>query len=421
MKKVFLFCAFLSFLSAEVDLKAQAEEGLKAYRAKDYDKAIRISKELCDGGVKMSCLLLATSIYYKEGKETKEVVLAHEKACSPASEILAYSCGLAAVEHLTGKGVSANVEKALELYKKGCKYGDKKSCESEKELIKTIKNINKDLNNQVQEGFKAFQAEDYTKAIELLKKPCDSGMKVACPTLGVSIYRKESKVTKELISAHEKGCGSEHESLIKSCNLAAQAYVDGGVGVAPDLYKAIELYKKACEYGDKDSCETEQKLTRMEQGGRKTLNILTGRPEKADYQSIEKELESSCNANDLNACYKLSKMRLQGSFGAGTNIYGKLQFKDERDMKILEKACDGGVLGACNNLGFVYVVSMKFADANKHFKPACDKGDMMACGNYGEALKALGNDNEGKAYIKKACENGAREFCQHFSITFILE
>lgn len=277
-----------------------------------------------------------------------------------------------------------------------------------------------DLKAQAEEGLKAVKAKDYAKAIELLKKPCDSGINVACALLAASIYEKEGKATKEVVLAHEKACGPGHEIFANSCKIAAWAYVDGKA-VAPDLYKAIELYKKACEYGDKDSCETEQDLTRMEQGGRKTLNILTGRPEKADYQSIEKELESSCNANDLNACYKLSKMRLQGSFGAGTEIFGKLDFKEQRDVKILEKTCDGGVLGACSNLGLVYAMTRDYTKANTYFKPACDKGDMMACGNYGEALKALGNDNEGKAYIKKACENGTGEFCQHFAITFILE
>lgn len=277
-----------------------------------------------------------------------------------------------------------------------------------------------DLKAQAEEGFKAVKAQDYAKAVELLKKPCDSGINVACSLLGVSISKKEGKNTKEAVSVHEKACGPGHEILANSCKIAAWAYVDGKA-VAPDIYKAYELYKKACEYGDKKSCEVEKKLKQMEQTTNKNINIITGRPEKADYQSIEKELESSCNTNDLNACSKLSKMRLQGSFGAGTEIFGKLDFKEQRDMKILEKACDGGVLGACNNLGLVYAMTRDYTKANTYFKPACDKGDMVACGNYGEALKALGNDNEGKAYIKKACENGAGEFCQHFAITFILE
>ena len=62
--------------------------------------------------------------------------------------------------------------------------------------------------------------------------------------------------------------------------------------------------------------------------------------------------------------------------------------------ELYEKACNGGDVGGCNNLGLMYINGQGVrADKQKALNlwgKACDMKDQMACENYAKLRKQLG-------------------------------
>jgi TPR repeat protein len=132
---------------------------------------------------------------------------------------------------------------------------------------------------------------------------------------------------------------------------------------------------------------------------------------KSGDATVIPELQRKCDAGDAGICNNLA------------NIYAKGQLapKDEaRALQLFEKACVGNHMGACNNLGWLYEAGQGVAKNLPHakllYEKACEGGEMRGCfhlGNFYE--KGIeGTANRGKALLnfKKACDAGDVEGCE---------
>lgn len=183
------------------------------------------------------------------------------------------SCTNAGYAYKSGKGVTANPVRAVELYRKGCDGGSMTGCNNLGNAYDNGKGVVADpvrgaeLHRKACDGgemmgctslgyaYKHGQgvAADPMRAAELYRKACDGGNMMGCSNLGNS-YRDGVGVPRDLARANElfkKACDGRD---MLGCNNLGYAYREG-VGVPRDMARATELYKKACAGGYTDACK----------------------------------------------------------------------------------------------------------------------------------------------------------------------
>lgn len=139
MKK-FIFIAVL--LLAKL-IANDLSDGVRAYKANNYAKAIEIFKKSC---------------------ENKN----------------AMACGILGAMYESAQSVSYDKELAKKYFIKACDLGDQDACEF-------IKTANK--KDKIASGVSAYKANDYQKASEYYEKACNSWHAKACYNLG-NLYFK---------------------------------------------------------------------------------------------------------------------------------------------------------------------------------------------------------------------------------------
>ena len=128
----------------------------------------------------------------------------------------------------------------------------------------------------------------------------------------------------------------------------------------------------------------------------------------------------------------LDKSGIQSSFDTkkayeqGMAFYNNKEY--DKAFESFKKACDGGNMRGCFNLGIMYEegngAEKDFSKAAELFKKACDGGNMNGCYNLG-TIYANGNDVEkdfSKAaeLFKKACDGGEMNGCRSLDIIYKL-
>ena len=120
-------------------------------------------------------------------------------------------------------------------------------------------------------------------------------------------------------------------------------------------------------------------------------------------------------------------------FLVGVNVYADLVddgFKayksgdKQKTKKLWSKACDGGIMNGCYNLGLLYSngdgVRQDKQKAAKLYSKACDGGNMNACTNLGKAYyNGIGvrqNKQKAKELFGKACDGGHQGGCKGYRI-----
>ena len=122
------------------------------------------------------------------------------------------------------------------------------------------------------------------------------------------------------------------------------------------------------------------------------------------------------------------KSGIESSFDAkkayeqGEAFYNNKEYDEAAEL--FKKACDGGKMSGCYNLGVMYAkgsgVEKDFSKAAELSKKACDGGHMHGCGHLG-FMYEYGNGvekNEQKAaeLYKKACDGGEMNACRSLGI-----
>jgi len=175
---------------------------------------------------------------------------------------------------------------------------------------------------------------------------------------GLSAYR--AKQFSQAAELYRKACdGGER----KGCHDLGLMYYRGE-GMERDLNQAAGLFKRACDAGGFGGCQD--------------LGLMYSRGEGV--------------AKDLNRAAGLFKRACDAFLAPGCTDLGLMYYKGEGEAKdlnhaadLFKRACDAGGSGGCLNLGTMYRrgegVSMDRNRAADLFKKACDLGNDRGCEN----------------------------------------
>ena len=105
------------------------------------------------------------------------------------------------------------------------------------------------------QGNKAYNNYNYTKAAKLVKKACDMGNATGCQNLGM-LYVKGQGVSKSYTKSIEL--------FKRACDLGnGQGCMNIGMLYVNQNYsKAIELFKRACDLGNGQGCKEYDNLNK---------------------------------------------------------------------------------------------------------------------------------------------------------------
>jgi len=103
------------------------------------------------------------------------------------------------------------------------------------------------------EGVKAYNSGNYTKAAELFKKSCDMGNVSGCYNLGI-FYDNGQGVRQSYVKAAELFKKSCDMGVAAGCYNLGILY-DNGQGVRQSYVKAKEFFGKACDMGFEIGCK----------------------------------------------------------------------------------------------------------------------------------------------------------------------
>jgi TPR repeat protein len=181
---------------------------------------------------------------------------------------------------------------------------------------------------------------------------------------GLSAYRR--KEFSQAAELYRKACdGGER----KGCHDLGLMYYRGE-GVAKDLDRAADLFKRACDAGGSGGCQD--------------LGLMYSRGEGV--------------AKDLNRAAGLFKRACDAFIAPGCTDLGLMYYKGEGEAKdlnhaadLFQRACDAGGSGGCLNLGRMYRrgegVPIDRNRAADLFRKACDLGLDRGCENRGNLKK----------------------------------
>ena len=143
----------------------------------------------------------------------------------------------------TGDGVPKDLARELALYDRACTLGMPRACYN--------------LAVGLAEG--TTLPQDLPRAVALYQKACDTGYPRACVNLGV-LYDHGQGVPQDPTRArplYETAC-TQDDGL--ACYNLGTLSENGKGGMAVDLGKALELYRKACALGYEHGCEEAGRL-----------------------------------------------------------------------------------------------------------------------------------------------------------------
>lgn len=210
------------------------------------------------------------------------------------------SCRLQGDLFYAGRGVSADADKAAELYARACVGGDGKACANQALLLP------------------AAQAPMASRVDALFTRGCDLGSPEACRLLVL-----------ETLGRHEEGPdGAVRQALFQhACEQGA------GVGCLA-LYEQLKhqppetrssfqmsgLLKRACQWGEAQACEFLDEVSRLArprcaEGSASAcgaLGVLLLSPPSHGIEAVEglRLLHQACEAGDTGSCELLASQRL---------------------------------------------------------------------------------------------------------------
>jgi TPR repeat protein len=183
------------------------DQGLSAYRGKQFSQAAELYRRACDGGERKGCHDLGLMYFKGEGvaKDQNRAAGLFKRACDAGGTGGCLDLG---EMYSRGEGVPKDLNRAADFFKRACDAGGAPGCT--------------DLGRMYHHG--EGVAQDFNRAADLFKKACDAGGSVGCLDLGEMYVR--------------------------------------GQGVLRDRNRAADLFKKACDAGVNRGCENLARLKR---------------------------------------------------------------------------------------------------------------------------------------------------------------
>lgn len=340
-------CA-LGYTQACVKLGTMYELGKGVSR--DYEKANKFYGDACakknGDGCFNSARMFATGL---GGKGSAPIAFAMYSTLCSAGDVR--GCYGMATLYQRGLGINLDLDTATNLYEKACGAQYAKACSALGKLL---------LHNP--------DIKDPVEGVKFVKEGCDLGDAEGCVELGVVYY---DGIPGEVGAAVDKNIGRAKEIFIDTCDkkLGLGCYklgvmYDAGEGFNADPKKALELYRKGCDYLDGASCgmighrylkggggvmkSSTEAVRHFELGCEHGDNRSCREMADFYYEGtlVEKNLgtalamyKQSCDLSSAKACFRGGKIILDGELGQ-PNFYDAL--------KMLEKGCKLGLKEACD-------------------------------------------------------------------------
>lgn len=241
------------------------------------------------------------------------------------------------ISKVTDSNVSSEMErqsedKKLLALREQCKNEEEEACKAlaEKGDIEWLKSA---CERQVgyacwAAGKHYYENNDIKQAMLWYQKGCDADNLFSCNNLGVNYY--DMKNYTQAFKFATKACDG---GSMGACNGLGLLY-ENGWGVKQNGVKALELYSKACESGEKYGCSN---------AGGMYYSGIAG--VKRDFIKARSYAKKGCELDEGNACLGLGNMYADGEGGA----------KDEaKALDLFEKACGLDLGLGCNNAGVLY-------------------------------------------------------------------
>ncbi len=124
-------------------------------------------------------------------------------------------------------------------------------------------------------------------------------------------------------------------------------------------------------------------------------------------------LGKACDGGDLAKCVELGVLLVEGPPG-------------ERDLpkarEVQKKACDGGDMEGCNRLGFLHMRGLggdpDEPGAQALYQKSCDAGNQSGCSNLARVHYINRRGKEAKELFEKACEAGDSSGCEGLGLLY---
>jgi TPR repeat protein len=392
----------------------------------DLPRGKMLLSSSCKQGDGFACRTMGAIARGQEKNEARATEW-YEKSCELEDHEGCFELGRSRTERAVGE---RDLEKGAAAFQEGCLLGSGEACNSLGRM------------KQTGEG----TSQDKEAAAKLFKEACAGGSKGGCANWGMALESGEGtpRDVKAAFEPMSVGCEGNHPG---ACTWLGVQYASGESTVQ-DPPRALEHLDKACRLESWLGCRL---LLHYAGGGEKWV---------AAQKEIEGRMESSCDKNDLEACYQVALIRSVASetFDPKADketLIAEAQRRAE-DIALFEKACRGnhqpaclevgarlahplpGVVGnyeraleilvplceakqarACNELGFLHAngkgVKLDREAALTLFEVACEGGESSACERaatgYDKGWGAKKDGTKAKSYLEKACQLGCTECC----------
>jgi len=327
--------------AACVDAQSCTDAAFAAFKANRFDEAASHAQRAVELGSARAMVLLGRLSELGKGvpKDLAKAIALYRKACTGGAQ---EGCHNLAFQIAAGNAGKKDVEEARRLYDAACKSGLKPSCD---ELAKLPA---PDLLAPV---VAAFDTQDYRGAVKLGTPLCAAGNMDACATIGTARWELGQK--KDAIKLWDKACAGK---VGWACTELSTVYWNGE-GVRKDEAKGFALAKQGCELGDPQACTTAGSwsyamnetgvgwfvracdLKDAEGCAMAAHSYRDGDFGPKDQTMARRYEAAACDLGRDSECYQLSRRHCGPT--APDRDPGKCK-------ELLDKACRGGHLGACN-------------------------------------------------------------------------
>jgi TPR repeat protein len=287
------------------------------------------------------------------------------------------ACAVLAAMYATGDGVEREADKAVELAKRSCDARSPRGCVA----LGLLSEIGVGVPKDEKRAFDVYQracrdgyaygcyrlastylaghgvAVDPAKATELLRNACNADEQAACAQVAAATEQSDPSAAARV---WEKACEAGHA---RSCASLGKLYEDGR-GVAKNVMRARELYKRACERHLWSMCTYLGGMTAS--GG-------ASKAAKKGHSAVSAValFTAACDHFDLEGCNGLGALYL-GGHGVTKDA--------AKAVTLFQRACAGNSTSGCANLGWAYTQGEGIAKDMKRGKNLLDR----ACADHND-------------------------------------
>ncbi|MFO0606405.1 MAG: SEL1-like repeat protein [Polyangiales bacterium] len=342
----------------------------------DCQAAVSAFTLSCDGGNPRACNRLG--LMYEQGTclpvSGERARIFYTRGCDGGFNI---ACSNNGRLHEDGRGgVEANVAAARGWYARGCQGDDFSACGSAATLSRLARQYAESLEfarrgcdgrdgtscNQLgllyEDGLGVVRNPN--RAAQYYEQACDLGMQTACSNLGQMVLVGEgtSRDPERARGLFERACTEERDGPRAGCLHLGRMYRDG-VTVAEDRPRARRLMTLGCEREFYAACNE--------------LGVMCGNDNPQDFDCARANYERACEGGYLESC---SNLGILHDAGLGTAR------DPARAVALYRRACGGDVPVACNRLAEHLAAGGGVArDADRAvalYRTTCDGGHQPA-------------------------------------------